>query len=329
VAIDHQSGRVFVVGDSAQTAAALRNALAGGAPRPEAPPPVAIVEPEDPARHGDRIRAALELIRRGDLYQVNLARALDVRLGAAPSVPAQLTLYRRLVTAAPTPLASFLVLGEATVLSTSPELLVLAEAPGGPEIGAAATAFGSIFTAPIKGTRPRGRDALEDAALAKGLDQDPKERAELAMILDVERNDLGRVAVPGSVRLLDGPSVTRHPTVHHREALLGARVRAGVTRNEVFGAMLPSGSVTGAPKVRAMEVIADLEPRRRGLYTGGIGHVAQDGGLHLAMAIRTLVLADDGGEYLSGGGIVADSDPDRETEETRWKAVQLQRVVTM
>jgi anthranilate synthase component 1 len=146
------------------------------------------------------------------------------------------------------------------------------------------------------------------------------------MIVDVERHDLGRVAAPGSVRVIRAPAVVTHRTVHHREAWIAARVRAGVRRDEVLRAVLPSGSVTGAPKVRAMEVIATLEARRRGLYTGGIGYVAHDGSVSLAMAIRTGVVRPDGeGEYLSGGGIVWDSDPRRELEETRWKALQLAR----
>jgi anthranilate/para-aminobenzoate synthase component I len=146
------------------------------------------------------------------------------------------------------------------------------------------------------------------------------------MIVDVERHDLGRVAGTGSVRLLGAPRVTTHRTLHHREAHLVARVRPEVEREAVLRAMLPSGSVTGAPKIRAMEVIASLEPSRRGLYTGALGHVANDGSLLLGMAIRTLVLSGDGGEYLTGGGIVADSDPARELEETRWKALQLARL---
>jgi anthranilate/para-aminobenzoate synthase component I len=182
-----------------------------------------------------------------------------------------------------------------------------------------------LFTAPIKGTRPRGKDAFEDRALVQELDQDPKERAELTMIIDVERHDLGRVSQVGSVRVLAGPEIVTHRTVHHRLALLAGRARADASREEVLASMLPSGSVTGAPKVRAMEVIARLEASRRGLYTGGIGFVAHDGGVTLSMAIRTAVLRGSEGEYWTGGGIVADSDPAREVEETRWKAVQLLR----
>jgi anthranilate/para-aminobenzoate synthase component I len=159
------------------------------------------------------------------------------------------------------------------------------------------------------------------------LEQDPKERAELTMIVDVERNDLGRVAEVGSVRLAALPHVVTHRTVHHRVALLTARTRAGVGRDDVLRSMLPSGSVTGAPKVRAMEVIASLEPLRRGLYTGAIGFIGHDGVITLSMAIRTVVLNGNEGEYWTGGGIVADSDPAREVEETQWKALQLRQAL--
>jgi anthranilate/para-aminobenzoate synthase component I len=312
VRVDHREGRVLVAGAELaaveRLAAALRDAPRAMEPRLA----LDVVDDEPPARHAERIAAARELIARGDLYQVNLARRLGVRLREGDA----LALYRGLVRRAPTPFGCCIHLdGGLAVASTSPELLLRAT----PGVGG--KALGVLYTAPIKGTRPRGADAVSDLALARELDADPKERAELTMIVDVERHDLGRVAELGSVRLLDGPRVVTQRTVHHRLALLAARARA--SREEVLAAMVPSGSVTGAPKVRAMEVIAALEPARRGLYTGGIGFVAHDGGVTLSMAIRTAVLRGREGEYWAGGGIVADSDPAREVEETRWKALQL------
>ncbi len=306
LAVDHEQGRVLAVGEDPAAVERLAAPLARAAPHPALA--VTVIEDEPPALHAARIAAARELIARGELYQVNLARRLRVRLGAGDA----LSLYAALAGRAPSPFGCCLHLdGGLAVASTSPELLLRIE-PGG-----------ALFTAPIKGTRPRGRDAAADEALARELEADPKERAELTMIVDVERHDLGRVAEVGSVRVLAGPRVVTHRTVHHRAALLGARVRAGVSREEVLASMVPSGSVTGAPKVRAMEVIRALETARRGLYTGGIGFVAQDGGVTLAMAIRTAVLRGGEGEYWAGGGIVADSIPEREVEETRWKALQL------
>jgi anthranilate/para-aminobenzoate synthase component I len=182
-------------------------------------------------------------------------------------------------------------------------------------------------TCPIKGTRPRGADAAADASLARALDADAKERAELTMAVDVHRNDLGRVAVPGSVRVLGEPRVLGGRTVWSRVAEIVARRAPGIALADIARAMLPCGSVTGAPKTRAMEVIATLEPWRRGVYTGAFGYVARDGALVLAMAIRTFELARAGdvreGCYFTGGGIVWGSDPTRELEETRWKALQV------
>jgi hypothetical protein len=196
-----------------------------------------------------------------------------------------------------------------------------------PELFLTTAARGQVRTAPVKGTRPRGKSAVDDALLARELDESPKEKAELTMILDVERNDLGRVASSGSVRLLRGPIVETHRTVHHRLALLGARLDPRFTQLDLLRAMFPSGSVTGAPKVRAMEVIARLEPVRRGLYTGAFGSVALDGSLRFAMAIRVLTIRGHEGHYFAGGGIVADSDPEAEFEETRWKGAQLERLL--
>lgn len=324
LAIDHDRGEVFSIGLTRADALDLLAIIDRGArrarppsSRPDEPSPaIEIADDEPPDRHIARILAAKELILSGDLYQVNLARRIRVALRRG-----HLTgVYSRLARAAPTPLGALLTgFGEgAAVLSTSPELFLLAEpsARGG---------FGRLLTAPIKGTRPRGADAPADLALARELDADPKERAELTMIVDVERNDLGRVAETGSVRLIRAPHVVTHRTVHHRLALLSARARGEFSREDVVSAMLPSGSITGAPKVRAMEVIASLEPRRRGLYTGAFGCVSHAGRLTLAMAIRTLVMRGGEGEYWTGGGIVADSDPEREVEETRWKALQLER----
>lgn len=182
----------------------------------------------------------------------------------------------------------------------------------------------------MKGTRPRGRDALEDQRLALELDADPKERAELVMSVDVHRNDLGRVAVPGSVAVGGEPRLLAGRTVWSRVAEVVAQRSPGVALEAVVRAMLPCGSVTGAPKVRAMEVIAKLEPWRRGAYTGVFGHLGGEGSLALAMAIRTIEIAkgepDHAASYFTGGGIVADSVPERELEETRWKAVQVFRL---
>ncbi|MEO7036116.1 MAG: anthranilate synthase component I family protein [Polyangiaceae bacterium] len=261
---------------------------------------------EDPEVHRARIRRALEHIRAGDLYQVNLARRFDFRVTGAPW-----DVLARMATRGRPPFSAAFSWGGLDVVSLSPELFLSTDI------------YGSILTSPIKGTRPRGASAARDAELSSELDADPKERAELTMVLDVERNDLARLARSGTVRLTVPPHVEAHGTVLHRVATLAAELRPGVTRSELLERMLPSGSVTGAPKVRAMDLIAELEAERRGLYTGAFGSLAHDGTLELGMAIRTLTVREGQGQYWAGGGIVADSDPEREVQETLWKAEAL------
>ena len=237
-----------------------------------------------------------------------MARRLDVSLSGTLD-----DAFAKLTRSAPNKYCAMLSLdADHHVMSTSPELLLHHDATRG-----------RLYTEPIKGTRPRGRDAAEDAALRAELSCDPKERAELAMIVDVERNDIGALCEVGSVRVARHPYLTTTRTVHHRQALIVGTPRRDVSRRTMLQTMLPSGSVTGAPKIRAMEVISDLEPHRRGLYTGGFGYIAHDGSTKLAMAIRTLVLRGTAGHYFTGGGIVIDSDPQTELTETHWKARQL------
>lgn len=300
VVTDH----VLVVGDERRAVDHLARLL-------ERPARVSVArarlrEPEPAPIHARRIEAALAHIARGEIYQVNLARRFELEISGST-----LELFAVLSGAAPAPYAFMLELG------------ALGCAGGSPELFLRTTPDGRLLTAPIKGTRPRGADAVTDARQREELDQDEKERAELVMVVDLERNDLGRVARSGSVRLLQAPQIRTLPTLHHRFAVVGARLAPGRSRAEILGAMLPSGSVTGAPKVRAMELIAELEAHRRGLYTGAYGVLHRDGTLSLAMAIRTLVRDGDRGEYFSGGGIVADSSPEREVLETAWKARQL------
>jgi anthranilate/para-aminobenzoate synthase component I len=311
VEIDIAGGVVRVVGDDARRVDALAKHLTRGPTefRPGAIQLRALDGDDPPAAHVDRIRRAQELIARGDLYQVNLARRLRFAAQGSP-----FHIYAALAREAPAPFGACLDLGDVIVCASSPELFL------------ATGRRGAVRTAPIKGTRPRGAHAEADRLLARELDENPKEQAELTMILDVERNDLGRVAVAGSVRLLRAPAVETHRTVHHRLAVLGARLDPRRTQLDLLRAMFPSGSVTGAPKVRAMEVIAELEPARRGLYTGAFGSVAFDGSLTLAMAIRVLTLKRHEAHYYAGGGIVADSDPAAELDETRWKGAQLENL---
>jgi anthranilate/para-aminobenzoate synthase component I len=225
--------RVVVVGDDRASVDELAALLAREGRHAAVRAELGPSEPRE--LHVARVQQALAYIAQGELYQVNLARRQRLRLeGAAVDVLAQLS--RR----APAPYAVALCTPHADVIGTSPELFLRLE-PGG-----------RLVTEPIKGTRPRGRDAAQDAQLIAALEDDPKERAELTMIIDVERNDLGRIAEPGSVRVVEGPRVSTYGSVHHRWAKLEGRLAPNLSRRDVLEAMLPSGSVTGAPKVRAM-----------------------------------------------------------------------------
>jgi anthranilate/para-aminobenzoate synthase component I len=312
VEIDHERGQVRVVGDDKASVEKLARVLGGrrSAIRAAGAPAKLTRLPDDepPEAHVARINRAKKLIAAGDLYQVNLARRLRYSAEGAA-----IEHYARLAAAAPAPFGACLVLGRAAVCATSPELFLDVDV------------HGNVRTAPIKGTRPRGRDAADDTRLVRELEQSPKERAELTMIVDVERNDLGRVAATGSVRCLGPERVDTFRTLHHRFAVIAARLGPGAGAMDLVKAAFPSGSVTGAPKVRAMEVIAQLEPVRRGLYTGAMGAVAFDGSLRLAMAIRVVTVLGAEAHYFTGGGIVADSDPEQELAETEWKATQLER----
>lgn len=299
---------VTVVGDAAR---AVRE-LAARLRRPAEPRPIALSlrAPLEPGElHTLRIERALAEIARGNVYEVNLARRLELSVEGAPW-----DLLSTLAGGGVPPHAFALRWDGLDVCAISPELCLRLEASG------------RLVTSPIKGTRPRHPEPAEDARLARDLDADPKERAELTMILDVERNDLGRVSRVGSVRVAEPPHVVSWPSVHHRLATLEAELTESVSRAALLTAFLPSGSVTGAPKRRAMQLIRELEPHRRGLYTGVFGSIGHDGGLELGMAIRTLVSRGGVGHYFTGGGIVADSVPEREVEETLWKAEGVLRV---
>jgi anthranilate/para-aminobenzoate synthase component I len=326
--VDHATGDVIIEADDAASAARLVRALdrvatgPGGDPRRSLPGLAELgasgftlqqLAPDEPEEaHRARILRALDLIAAGDLYEVNLARRIPLLFQGD-----MLALFESLLEVAPAPWGFLLELRDRAVCATSPELALSVRGT-------------KLRTCPIKGTRPRGREASQDLRMATALEADAKERAELTMAVDVHRSDLGRVAVPGTVRVLGEPRLSAGRTVWSRVAEVVARRAAQATLADIARAVLPCGSVTGAPKVRAMEVIACLEPWRRGLYTGAFGYAGRDGGLELAMAIRTIQMHGGGRErlacYFAGGGIVADSVPERELEETRWKAAQLERL---
>jgi anthranilate/para-aminobenzoate synthase component I len=319
--ICHDTGRVAIEADDARAADALRKKIEDGARRSDVERRSfewRAIDDDGRDAHAARVRKVLDFIRAGDVYQVNLARRLRYALSGD-----RLEAFLCMMQESPVPYGFFAQIERVTVMGASPELAL--EVQGR-----------NLRTCPIKGTRPRGDDATSDEALARSLDADEKERAELTMAVDLHRNDLGRVAVAGSVRVLGEPRIVKGARVMSRVAEIIATRRDDATLEACVRACLPCGSVTGAPKIRAMDIIAELEPLRRGLYTGAYGHVGRDDRLCLAMAIRTAVVDDarddaqlaarGNVDYFTGGGIVWGSDPQREEEETRWKAAHLERL---
>ncbi len=263
------------------------------------------VEEEEPALYRQRLACTLEYIRAGDTYQVNLSRAWRIRLkNRTPAI----ALYERLRLANPAPFAGLMTLdADRAVISASPERLVCVR-------------HGRVSTRPIAGTYPRSADPREDRALAQALVCNPKERAEHVMLVDLERNDLGRICRAGSVRADESLLVESFPHVHHIVSNISGELNAGVTPGQVIRALFPGGTITGCPKLRTMQIIAELEGVARGAYTGSMGYINRDGSLDLNILIRTLVQDGDTLRLRAGGGIVADSDPARELHETRAKA---------
>jgi para-aminobenzoate synthetase component 1 len=251
-------------------------------------------------RHVDAVRETLAIIGRGDAYQVNVAQQLD-----APYAGDLSALYRRMRAASPASHAA--LLPEAGLASISPERFL--------EVTA-----GVVMTDPIKGTRRRADDPELDAALADDLVTSVKDRAENVMVVDLERNDLGRVCVTGSVEVPQLLELKALPTVWHLVSRVRGTLREGTTYGELLRATFPSGSVTGAPRIAAMRAIRTLEPTPRGWYCGAVGWLGR-GSAALSVAIRTATLRDGRAVYGAGGGIVADSDPNDEVAETLDKAV--------
>jgi para-aminobenzoate synthetase component 1 len=255
------------------------------------------------------VRRALEYIAAGDIFQVNLSQRFEADGSFDP-----LDLFLRLRRRSPAPYSAFLRLVNGGVISASPELFYQ-------------TRGDHILTRPIKGTRPRGATPDEDRRLADELRGSVKDRAELTMIVDLERNDLGRVCRYGSVRVVDPWAIESFAQVHHLVATVEGRLRPGAGPVDVVRAMFPGGSITGAPKIRAMQIIDELERCRRGVYTGAIGYFSRGGMSAFNIAIRTMVAEPGRVTYQVGGGIVADSEPEAEYEETLHKGRALREVL--
>lgn len=306
---DHRARQTYLVvekGLSTECVAQLReDALAAGAFRAVAWNTHSIQE-ESAAHFLAGVERVQRYIAAGDVFQVNLSRGWRAYApGADP-----LSVYDRLRRANPAPFAGLMLLDHGAIVSSSPERLV-------------AVRGGCVSARPIAGTWPRSADAITDRGAMEALAAHPKERAEHIMLLDLERNDLGRLCRPGTVRVTQLMQVETYRYVHHLVSEVSGRLCTGVTPSEVVRAVFPGGTITGCPKVRCMEIVHELEHEPRGAYTGSLGYLNRDGSLDLNILIRTLTLRDGQIDLRAGSGIVADSVPSRELAETRAKALGL------
>ena len=248
----------------------------------------------------------------GDVFQVNLSRSWQ---GKLPAYESPVQIYQQLCQQNPAPFAGLALIDDVAIISSSPERLVR-------------VTEGFVETRPIAGTRPRSHVKGEDAVLQEELMAHPKERAEHIMLIDLERNDLGRVCVPGTVVVDELMNLESYAHVHHIVSNVSGQLRENVTPGQVLRAVFPGGTITGCPKVRCMEIIAELEGTGRGAYTGSMGYLNHDGSMDMNILIRTIVQRGEMINFRAGAGIVADSSPELELEETRAKARGLLLAIT-
>jgi anthranilate synthase component 1 len=273
--------------------------------------PAARIHEDPPADFTAGVRRILDYLVAGDAFQVNLSRAWRRQFDA---VPDPTRLYERLRRHNPAPFAGLMRWGPTAVLSSSPERL-------------AATVGLNVETRPIAGTAARSKGSAEDEMARQRLLASAKDRAEHIMLIDLERNDLGRICEPGGVAVDELMQIESYAHVHHLVSSVRGRLRPEVTVGDVLRAVFPGGTITGCPKVRAMEIIAELEKVGRGPYTGAMGYLSRCGRMDLNILIRTLVQEGSQAVLRTGAGIVADSDPEAELEETRHKARGVLRVL--
>ncbi len=316
-AVEQDQGRMRWHGDASAVADLQAHLEASGRAPLDRGWPWGPLEPLlPPDEHRARVSRILEHIAAGDTYQVNLSQVLRGRWRAPPVDRQALAravagAYARLRAATPASMGALIAAGDAWILSNSPETLL--DVRLDPRRG------DLLRTWPIKGTRPRGEGPSGDRAIAQELVESAKDRAEHLMIVDLLRNDLGRLAVPGTVRAPRTPELVTLPTVHHLISEVSCRLRPGWTLPGLFAALFPGGSITGAPKRRTVELIESLEDHRRGIYCGALIVLGPEG-VTASIPIRTALADLHGVELCSGGGIVADSDPEEERLETLVKA---------
>jgi anthranilate synthase component 1 len=312
---DHQTQRSYAVAEAGQAQRLQRLVAAVGeaaqaAPHFGSPWEIAARE-EDVQQFRDAVLRAQRHILAGDIYQANLSRRWSAPVGVTAEPAA---LYERLRTANPAPFAAWARLPGLELMSSSPERLLHIEGR-------------RVETRPIAGTRARSRDPQREGAELRELQASVKERAEHVMLIDLERNDLGRVCTPGSVRVDEWMISESYEHVHHIVSNVCGELRAGVSPVAALRAVFPGGTITGCPKYRCMQLIGELEGVARGAYTGSLGYLGRDGRMDSNILIRTLTLAGGELSFRTGAGIVADSDWERELAETRAKALGLLRAL--
>jgi anthranilate synthase component 1 len=314
ILIERGSGRCLLIAEAGQHA--LLDAMAHDLAQPLPPLPAlaefASLEEDDPAAFLAGVARIQDYIRAGDVFQVNLSRGWRAGF-AAPVMPA--ALLARLMQKNPAPFSALLQMEDWAIVSSSPERLV--------RLGR----DGRLETRPIAGTHPRSEDAAEDAALRARLQAHPKERAEHVMLVDLERNDLGRVCEPGSVKVAALMEIASYRHVHHIESTVCGQLRAGMRVFDALRAVFPGGTITGCPKVRTMQIIRELEQTPRRSYTGSVGYINHDGSFDFNILIRSFLLRGRELSFRAGAGIVADSVATRELDETRAKARGLLRAL--
>jgi len=264
---------------------------------------IAVTE-EEPNKYLSGVERIKHYIRNGDVFQVNLSRWWTIQFNQTPS---SAWLYRQLRAHNPSPFSGMAKFGDSSIISSSPERLVK-------------VTQGQVSTRPIAGTRPRGEQSQRDLELRDELIKHPKERAEHIMLIDLERNDLGRICQPGSISVDELMTLEAYAHVHHIVSNISGKLRRDIMPGQVIHAMFPGGTITGCPKVRCMEIIAELEQTGRGAYTGSMGYLNLNGDMDFNILIRTMIQCENNIHLRAGAGIVADSIAEKELEETRVKA---------
>lgn len=316
VMVDHETGMTRIIGEAGQdeTVAAIAADIEAMTPAGNSTDieiKVVSVSEAEPQQYLDAVARIHEYIREGDVFQVNLSRLWDIHLQDAVTAA---VLFDLLGVHNPSPFSGLASWPKAAIISSSPERLV-------------AVRDGVVETRPIAGTRPRSNSIQADVAYSQELLAHPKERAEHIMLIDLERNDLGRLCIPGTIEVNELMVLESYAHVHHIVSNVRGRLRENISPGDVIRAVFPGGTITGCPKVRCMEIIAELEQQARGAYTGSMGYINRDGSMDLNILIRSMVSSGEHLQFRAGAGIVADSDACAELDETRAKARGLLRAM--